>query len=181
MKNEQTIRESAIELVQNIKTGVKDEFGVRNYDALDAISDIKNIETVVEYVKRNMSAQDNGYVSKFINKYGDFREVTEEKEHRLVESSIEIGCRRDMEGMLIPGTGIVINEANQMELIRQMKARNIPVTVGTYNSVLERYKRKCLHTGKPTARHTERDGRKATSIPVRAKEKTYTRWTKVAR
>lgn len=95
---------------------------VRVCDGKLPVSDITAIQRLLRYTRENL--------------------LTDFQIKNLIEGTNMINCEKDEKGMVIPNSGEVIPREEKEAWINYLNEKNIPITHGSYNAMLERYKRK---------------------------------------
>ena len=141
------IRKLTDDLVKNIRNGVNDTYGHRAYDAIDFLPISEHADRILTYARNNTNAEKMKVIRMFYEVYVYELEIPSDKYDALVKKSgeIEVGCDHDANGMPIANTGIKITDQEKYDLIKYLEDHNIPVTRGTYRSILNRYKKALVH------------------------------------
>mgnify|MGYP003571339052 CR=1 FL=1 len=146
MKNvvgDSQIKEIVKELAINIKHGVVEPYGHRPYDAIDFLPMLDKREAILDYLKLVPNTDNTRNVRIFLENYFGGDIIPKEKYAVMIKQfgEVEICCKHDKNGMLIPNTGIKITDEEKCSLLNYLIEHNIPVTRGTFRSVFNRYKR----------------------------------------
>lgn len=127
-------------IVQLLKNGIEENEITRPFDLLDYYMITKrDINEILRYSRLILNEKDAQILKLFIKKNDRGGEYNPKDIDLIMSEKVEVNCRKNKNGITIPGTGEIFPNENKEKIIEYLKQNQIPINRKTYTLAFRRY------------------------------------------
>lgn len=127
-------------MVHLLKNGVEENGIIRPFDLIDYYMITKReVNETLKLARLILNPADTQILKLFIKKNDTGSQYNQKDIELIMKEKVEVNCKKNNNGVSIPGTGELFPEESKIKLIEFLKQNNIQVNRKTYTIAFKRY------------------------------------------